>query len=308
MMFTLSEDVAAVGVQAKWIDHLVSCGLRVAHYASTLDDKQLVLALSVPQRDYAAALIACGWVLGAKRPNVPDPREVLERVEPGQKVCLSDKKHIAAAKFFRIDTKMGREVLVSDQSTWCIDKIAAINVLSDDMEPTKIPCCQERPKPGSLARMAGMDCDWDSWLVSAPADLAIIGTSKWLDRELDACIRKSEDVVLDSDDIRTVLLPRDKGAVAWHTRIVSHVDRYACLSLPNTVSTVILDGNGAIKYLQDIRAKIVICILDRSTVNETSEEYILQYRNARGVPISLSGVNGWKMLSGIEYMAFEVSR
>ena len=57
MMFTLSEDVAVVGVQAKWIDHLVSCGLRVAHYASTLDDKQLVLALSVPQRDYAAALI-----------------------------------------------------------------------------------------------------------------------------------------------------------------------------------------------------------------------------------------------------------
>ena len=43
MMFTLSEDVAAVGVQAKWIDHLVSCGLRVAHYASTLDDKRLFI-------------------------------------------------------------------------------------------------------------------------------------------------------------------------------------------------------------------------------------------------------------------------
>lgn len=104
-MFTLSEDVAAVGVQAKWIDHLVSCGLRAARYASKLEDKQLVLALSVPQRDYAAALIACGWVLGAKRPNVSDPRRVLERVEPGQKVCLTDKKHIVAAKFFRVETK-----------------------------------------------------------------------------------------------------------------------------------------------------------------------------------------------------------
>ena len=306
-MFTLSEDVAAVGVQAKWIDHLVSCGLRAARYASKLEDKQLVLALSVPQRDYAAALIACGWVLGAKRPNVSDPRRVLERVEPGQKVCLTDKKHIVAAKFFRVETKRGREVLVTDQSTWSIDKITAINVLSDDMEPTKIPCCQESPEPGSLARMAGIDRNWDSWLVSAPADLAIIGTCKWIERELDACIFRSEDIALDSDDIKTVLLPRKKGAVAWHTRIVSHVDRDACLNLPDSTSIVILDGNGAIKYLPDLRSKVVICILDRSAANETAEESILQHRNTRGVPISLSEVNGWKMLPGIEYIAYEVS-
>lgn len=306
-MFTLSEDAAMVGVQAKWIDHLVSCGLRAARYASTLDDKQLVLALSVPQRDYAAALIACGWVLGAKRPNVSDPRRVLERVEPGQKVCLTDKKHIVAAKFFRVDTKMGRDVLVTDQSTWCIDKITAINVLSDDMEPTKIPCCQERPEPGSLARMAGIDRNWDSWLVSAPADLAIIGTCKWIERELDACIFRSEDIALDSDDIKTVLLPKKKGAVAWHTRIVSHVDRDVCLNLPDSTSIVILDGNGAIKYLPDLRSKVVICILDRSAANETAEESILQYRNTRGVPIALSEVNGWKILPGIEYIAYEVS-
>ena len=305
-MFTLAEDAAAVGVQAKWIDHLVSCGLRAARYASKLENKQLVLALSVPQRDYAAALIACGWVLGAKRPNVSDPRRVLERVEPGQKVCLTDKKHIVAAKFFRVDTKMGREVLVTDQSTWCIDKITAINVLSDDMEPTKIPCCQERPEPGSLARMAGIDRNWDSWLVAGPADLAIIGTCKWIERELDACIFRSEDIALDSDDIKTVLLPRKKGAVAWHTYIVSHVDRDSCLNLPDSMSAV-LDGNGAIKYLPDLRSKVVVCILDRSAANEIAEEYILQYRNARGVPISLDETNEWKMLPGIEYMAYEVS-
>lgn len=306
-MFTLSEDVAAVGVQAKWINHLVSCGLRAARYASKLEDKQLVLALSVPQRDYAAALIACGWVLGAKRPNVSDPRRVLERVEPGQKVCLTDKKHIVAAKLFRVETNRGREVLVTDQSTWSIDKITAINVLSDDMEPTKIPCCQESPEPGSLARMAGIDRNWDSWLVSAPADLAIIGACKWIERELDACIFRSEDIALDSDDIKTVLLPRKKGAVAWHTRIVSHVDRGACLNLPDSTSVVILDGNGAIKYLPDLRSKVVICILDRSAASETAEESILQYRNTRGVPIPLSEVNGWKTLPGIEYIAYEVS-
>jgi len=41
-MFTLAEDAAAVGVQAKWIDHLVSCGLRAARYASKLEDKKRI--------------------------------------------------------------------------------------------------------------------------------------------------------------------------------------------------------------------------------------------------------------------------
>ena len=307
MMFTLSEDVTAVGVQAKWIDHLVSCGLRVARYASTLDDKQLVLALSVPQRDYAAALIACGWVLGARCPNTSDPRTFLDKVQPGEKICLVTKDKVVAAKYCRIGTSSNGETVVTNEGTWCIDKILAVDAIPDGPSCVDVPCKQARPEPGSLARMAGIDRDWDSWLVSAPTDLAIIGTRNWIEHELDACIRRSEDVGLDNNDIRTVLLPRDKGAVAWHTRIVSHVDRDACLNLPDSTSIVILDGNGAIKYLSDLRSKVVICILDRSAANETAEESILQYRNTRGVPIPLSEVNGWKMLPGIEYIAYEVS-
>lgn len=87
---------------------------------------------------------------------------------------------------------------------------------------------------------------------------------------------------------------------------MSYADKDACLNLPASVSTVILDGNGAIKYLQDLHAKIVICVLDRSTSSERVEENIVQYKNTRGVPISLSDTHGWKMLPGIEYMAFEV--
>lgn len=307
-MLTLSEDVAAIGVQAKWIDHLVSCGLRVARYISTLDDKQLVLALSVPQRDYAAALIACGWILGARCPNTSDPRTFLEKVQPGEKICFVTQDKVVAAKYCRIDTSSNGETIVTNEGTWCIDKILAVDVMPDGPSCVDIPCKQARPEPGALARMAGIDHDWDSWLVSAPADLAIIGTCKWIERELDACICRSEDIALDNDDIKTVLLPWRKGAVAWHTHIVSHVDRDACLNLPDSISTVILDGNAAIKYLPDLRSKVVICILDRSAANELAEESILQYRNTRGIPISLEEMYGWKMLPGIEYMAYEVSQ
>ena len=108
-VFTLSESAAKGGVRAKWIDHLVSCGLRAARYASTLENRQLVLALSVPQRDYAAVLIACGWVLGAKCPNLSDPHSLLERLEPGQLVRVVDKEHVVAAKFFRVESKRGEK-------------------------------------------------------------------------------------------------------------------------------------------------------------------------------------------------------
>ena len=305
-VFTLSESAAKGGARAKWIDHLVSCGLRAARYASTLENRQLVLALSVPQRDYAAVLIACGWVLGAKCPNVSDPHSLLERLEPGQLVRVVDKEHVVAAKFFRVESKRGRKVLVTDQKTWCADKIAAINTILDGMGSLEVPCRQERPKPGSLARMVGIDSDWDSWLVSMPADLAIIGTRSWIEQEMGACIRWSKDTDFGSDDIQNVLFSKERNAVVWNTQIVSYADKDACLNLPASVSTVILDGNGAIKYLQDLHAKIVICVLDRSTSSERVEENIVQYKNTRGVPISLSDTHGWKMLPGIEYMAFEV--
>ena len=306
-MFTLSEDVAAVGVQAKWIDHLVSCGLRVARYASKLEDKQLVLALSVPQRDYAAALIACGWVLGAQRPSMPDPRTFLDKVQPGEIIRLVTKDKVVVAKYCRIGTSSnGATIVITNEGTWCIEKIRAINVIPDGSSCVEVPCKQGRPEPGSLARMAGIDSGWDSWLVSLPSDLVVIGTRSWLDSELSSCICKSEDGNIGNNEIQTVLLPKRQRAAVWNTQIISHVDRQACLELPKTVSAVILDGNGAIKYLPDLQAKIVICVLDRSTATESAEEIIVQYKNTRGVAISLRDDLGWKMSAAFEYMAFEV--
>jgi len=50
----------------------------------------------------------------------------------------------------------------------------------------------------------------------------------------------------------------------------------------------------------------VICVLDRSTATESAEEIIVQYKNTRGVAISLRDDLGWKMSAAFEYMAFEV--
>ena len=306
-MLTLSEDAAALGVQAEWIDHLVSCGLRIARYASKLEDKRFVLALSVPQRDYAALLIACGWVLGAQRPSISDPRAVLENVQSGDIIRLVTTDKVIVAKYCRTDTSSNGEYIVTNEGSWQIDRILAIDVMPDGSSCVEVPCSQKRPEPGSLARMVGIDTDWDSWLISLPSDLAIIGTRSWIERELSSCVRKSEHDSIGNNKIQTVLLPESKRSVVWNSQIVSHVDRETCLDLPKTISAVILDGNGAIKYLPDLQAKIVICILDRSTATESAEEFIVQYKNTRGIPVSLSEIHEWKTLPGIEYMAFEVS-
>ena len=129
--------------------------------------------------------------------------------------------------------------------------------------------------------MVGIDSDWDSWLVSMPADLAIIGTRSWIEQEMGACIRWSKDTDFGSDDIQNVLFPKERNAVVCNTQIVSYADKDACRNLPASVSTDILDGMVALNYLQVLPAKIEIWVLDRSTSSERVEVNIVQYINTR---------------------------
>lgn len=306
-VLALAENDQMEGVCARWIDHLVSFGLRTARYSENLGEGQFVLALSVPQRDYAAVLIACGWVLGTQRSNMPEPREFLEKAQPGQKIRMVAKKQIVAANYFGVETRINGDVIVTNEGTWHIDSIAAIAAMSEDMMPAEFPSSQKRPEPGSLASMAGIDSHWDSWLASPPADLALIGTRNWLESELGACISKPKNSSSVNNRIENVLLPKRKRVVAWNAHIVSYADREACLSLPKRICAVILDGNGAIKFLPDIQSKVVICVLDRSTATESAEEFIVQYKNARGIRLSLETSLRMQMPQGFECMGFMVN-
>ena len=70
---------------------------------------------------------------------------------------------------------------------------------------------------------------------------------------------------------------------------------------------MILDGNGAVKYLAEIEAPVVICVLDRSVADETGAEIVTQLRNSRGEPVSLSGDLGWQPPAAVEALAFTVA-
>ena len=59
-------------------------------------------------------------------------------------------------------------------------------------------------------------------------------------------------------------------------------------------------------YLAEIEAPVVIVILDRSVTDETASEIVVQLRNTRGEPLSVSGDLGWRPPAGIEALAFTV--
>jgi hypothetical protein len=69
---------------------------------------------------------------------------------------------------------------------------------------------------------------------------------------------------------------------------------------------VVLDGASAARYLPAIEAPVVVSIVDRSIADESVSESVMNYRNARGEPVSLERDLRWKVPAGVEALGFEV--
>lgn len=297
----LSEYPDRPGHAAHWLDPMVVLGTRAARHHRRAGDRQLVIALSVPKRDFAAALIGCGWVLASEAPALPDPLDTLREMEQGQPLRAVNSRHVITGAFSSLDEATDPPQAQFAGSKWRVDGIRALAALVELDSPEKEP----RPEPGSMERMARLDVAWDARLALPAADLAIVGALKWLEQDFDAYLAKDEDVFPPSS-IRSLLRPKATKAATWFTRLFASARLADHLPLPKDLNAVILDGNGAIKYLGEIEAPVVICVLDRSVADETAAELVTQLRNTRGEPLSLSDDLGWSPPSGVEALAFTV--
>lgn len=95
----LSESPGQRGRAKDWIGPMVALGSRAAHHHRKAGDRQLVIALSVPKRDFAATLIGCGWVLASKAPMLPDPLFTLRGIKPGQPLRAVNSRHVITETF-----------------------------------------------------------------------------------------------------------------------------------------------------------------------------------------------------------------
>lgn len=304
----LSQDSQGPARPARWLGHLVALGGLPERYAEEAPSRQLIVAISLPRRDYAAALLACGWVLNKRAPRLDSPLRVLRDLRPQTPVRLVTEHFVVADWFKHLDERGDNRVQLRG-SQWMVSKVVAVATLPDLAEPLR----SDRPPVGTLGRWANIDSSWSERLASPQADLAIIGTLKWLEEDLGAVVSVLDDS--DSDElplqsgegtIADLVLPYNRSSATWFTRLYAASRIADQLPLPGDLKAVILDGAGAIKYLTEIEAPIVVCIVDRSIADETAAEMIVQLRNSRGEPVSLQDRFGWRAYAGMEALAFTV--
>ncbi len=320
LRLALSDDPFAPAEPASWIAPLVALGDHVSRSIRQFRGLQLIVAISVPRRDFAAALVGCGWVLASPEPKRTDPLKVFEGLLPHTPVRVVTIPYVIADYFTRLDeTTDPPEVVLQHYWGWKMPGIKAVEVLHDKLStPTRMP----RPSPGILGRFARVHESWDTRLASPTADLAIVGTLSWLREELDALVSDEGEVALSlhlapgSDaksvaqcvgSLRNVLLPNEPKVATWFTRLYSSAKFGDQFPLPGDVRAVVLDGAGAIKYLSQIEVPVVFCVLDRSVADETAADIVVQLRNSRGEPVSLHDRFGWTPPAGIEALAFTVA-
>ncbi|MEH3131078.1 MAG: hypothetical protein PGN27_14095 [Mycolicibacterium neoaurum] len=223
-------------------------------------------------------------------------------MKPGQTLRAVNSLEVVTGAFSSLDELTQQPRARFAGSTWRVDAIRAIAATNELDEPARAP----RPEPGSIERMAHLDLAWDSRLAKPAADLAIVGTLAWLREDFEAYLARENDQFPPSR-IGSLLMPKNARAATWYTRIYPYAKLADLLPIPQDVTAVILDGNGAIRYLAEIESPVVICVLDRSIADETAAELMIQLRNTRGEAVSLSDDIGWRPPTGVEALAFTVA-
>lgn len=292
---TLAEPDAGTVVAADWIGKLFLLGRFAQRWSrSHVADRQLVIVLSVPGRDFAAVLVGCGWMSATPAPTLPPVREVLAGLSIGAAVRVVTQTKVFTERFGGIDARG----LAHLGSMWQVDKLQAVVPLASIDVPRK----QHIPKPGAISHLTGLDRDWAARICSPPQDLALVGVQTCLSEDLKVLLGQSGGGL---ELITNILLPAAPRAVTWSTRTYSaaHLDEE--LPLPG-VRAVLLDGAPATRYMSAIEAPVIVSVLDRSVVDESVPEIVMNYRNTRGESVSLERELHWIPPVGVEALAFEV--
>ncbi|WAU84918.1 hypothetical protein O1Q96_37640 [Streptomyces sp. Qhu-G9] len=288
---------------APWIGPFIVLGARLRRFTTKLDGRQLVVAVSVPQRDYAAALIASGWMLSSPAPELADPIEVFRASTRATYLrgVTSNRINTGVFAWLQGDAKDGR-VLVADKLL-PVARYEAVSELDGPVESSH----STLPTPGFLAQHVGASASWAQRMAAPPSDLVLIGTKKWLLDDLAACIGNASDTTDAPCPLSNYVLPVVNGAATWSTPVVSAPALADAPHLVEQLQAAILDGYGAIKHLNGIPAPIVVCVIDRSVADESAAETIMEARSSNSRPISMKDELHWLPPVGVEALAFTVA-
>ena len=290
-------------VVGTWIGAFVSLGSLLRRHLPKLEGRQLVLAVSVPRRDYAAALIGSGWMLSSPTPLLDNPLAVFEASDQSTYLRAVTDRLIVTGQFSKIETHSSGARVLTGGKLLPADRYRAVSVLDDNVESI----VSEVPEGGYLAELTGAAKSWLHRLAAPPMDLALVGTSKWLREDLQAVIGNGTSGADSWTQLGTYVLPYDDRAATWSTPVIAPASLGEGEALPESCVAVVLDRYGAIKYLNDITVPIVVCIVDRSVADESAAETILETRQNNSRPVSVVDELLWRPPTAVEALAFTVA-
>lgn len=290
-------------VPAAWIGAFVGLGTRLRRYLPSLDGRQLVLAISVPCRDYAAALIGAGWMLSSEVPKLAQPIDVFRSADSSTYLRAVTDNLILTGVFSRLEESRSDPRVLTGGKLMPVTRHKAVIKL-EKWTPNIVTVV---PTPGFLAELAGAAETWLERLSAPPMDLALIGTVKWLREDLASLIGHGGEGDTGGTPLAAYVLPFDERAATWSTPVIPSAHLGEGEVLPKLCTAAILDGYGAIKYLNEIAVPIVVCVIDRSVADESAAETIIEARLSNSRPISVVRELQWTPPRAVEALAFTVA-
>lgn len=291
-------------IAGAWIGAFVGLGSLLRRYLPTLGGRQLVLAVSVPRRDYVAALIGSGWMLSCPAPVLEEPIAVFEASDRSTYLRAVTDRLIVTGHFTALEPHSSGPRVRTGGKFLPADRYLAVTVLNDDCEST----VGGVPSGGYLAELTGASASWLERLAAPPMDLALVGTRKWLLEDLSALVGDGHSDGASGTPLSTYVLPFEPRAATWSTPIISPSSLAEGEVLPESCAAAILDRYGAIKYLNDVTVPIVVCIVDRSVADESAAETIIEARHNNSRPVEIIDELQWRPPSAVEALAFTVAR
>jgi hypothetical protein len=292
-----------------FVGAFVSLGSLLRDQIAGLERRQLVVAISVPRRDYVAALTGTGWMLKAPPPALSDPMEVFRWAEAqrqaGQPAYLRavTEKNVVAGVCARLDeTKTPPHVTIGGK-TRTVNWYKAVAILPERCENIE----NDLAEPGFLGELTRVADTWRERTAAPAEDLALVGTVKWLQDDLRACVGNGAHDRATVTRLEDYVLPVGNKSATWATAIIPSARLSEGSNIPSRCKLAILDRYGATKYLNEIETPIVVCVIDRSVADDSAAELIIQARVANSRPISILNDLRWKPPVGVEALGFTVA-
>ena len=220
-----------------FITAFVLLGSALRRYLPSLDGRQLVVALSVPRRDYVAALIGAGWMMSAPAPKLDAPVDVFRAVEPGTYLRAVTEQEVITGVFTCLNEARTPPRVITGGTTRALSFYRAVAQLPHASENVE----GDVPEPGFLGRLTGAAESWLERIAAPTTDLALIGTTKWLLDDLAALVGNSANDDAGSAPLANYVLPEVPKAATWATAVIPAARMRENNPIPSHCASVILD-------------------------------------------------------------------